>query len=207
MIDITWLDIARELQALAQTGLEYTRDPYDRERFERVRELVVVMMAQGSGEAPARILELFKQDVGYCTPKIDVRGAAFKDERILLVRESTDGRWSLPGGWADVNQSAAESVTREIFEESGFETRAVKLAAVLDRAKQGHRPPHPSSVYKMFFLCEITGGAARPSTETTEVGFFALDALPELSVGRVTQRQVERMFDHWRQPGLPTDFD
>ena len=124
-----------------------------------------------------------------------------------MVRELTDGRWALPGGWADVNQTASECVVREIEEESGFTARAVKLAAVWDRRRQGHTPPAPFYVYKLFFLCELTGGAARPSVETSEVAFFAEDELPELSVGRIQAHQLRRMFAHYRQPDLPTEFD
>jgi ADP-ribose pyrophosphatase YjhB (NUDIX family) len=136
-----------------------------------------------------------------------VRGAAFRDGRVLLVRELNDGKWSLPGGWADVNQSPAECVEKEVREESGFVCRAVKLAAVWDRSRQGHITLHPRYVYKMFFLCTITGGEARASNETDGAAFFAEDALPELSLTRITEKQVRRMFEHQRNPGLPTDFD
>jgi ADP-ribose pyrophosphatase YjhB (NUDIX family) len=124
-----------------------------------------------------------------------------------MVREASDGGWTLPGGWADVNQSAAECVEREIAEESGFSARAIKLAAVFDYRKQGHRSRHPASIYKIFFLCEITGGEPRASEETTEVGFFAEPNLPELSHGRITTAQIRRMFEHRRQFALPTDFE
>jgi ADP-ribose pyrophosphatase YjhB (NUDIX family) len=164
-------------------------------------------MAQGSGADQDMILELFRQETGYATPKVDVRGAAFVDGRVLLVREISDGGWTLPGGWADVNQSAAECVVREIAEESGFEARALKLAAVRDYGKSGHPPRHFVSIYKMFFLCEITGGTARPSDETSDVGFFPRDGLPALSLQRTTAAQIDRMFDHMEQPGLPTEFD
>src|SRR5213082_1540039 len=130
MSEPTWLMIARELQAIAQTGLAYTDNGFDRERYERVRELAASLMAEGSGADREKILELFRQDLGYATPKIDVRGAAFVDGRILMVREVSDGLWTLPGGWADVNQSAAECVVREFEEESGFTVSALKLAAI-----------------------------------------------------------------------------
>jgi len=136
-----------------------------------------------------------------------VRGAAFGDGRVLLVREICDGKWTLPGGWADVNQSAAECVVREIAEESGFEAKTLKLAAVRDYQKSGHPPRNVDSIYKMFFICEITGGSARASDETSEVAFFARDALPSLSLGRTTAAQIERMFQHAENPNLPTDFD
>jgi len=161
----------------------------------------------GAGVATEEIIDLFRQDTGYATPRVDVRGAAFRDGRVLMVRERNDGRWALPGGWADVNQTAGQCVAREIEEESGFSARAVKLCAVWDRRRHGHAPPHPFYVYKMFFLCEITGGKPRPSRETSEIAFFAEDELPDLSPGRVRPAQIRRMFEHWRYPRLPTDFD
>jgi ADP-ribose pyrophosphatase YjhB (NUDIX family) len=153
-----------------------------------------------------KILGLFRGETGYATPKVDVRGACFVEGRVLLVREVTDGLWTLPGGWADVNQSASECVVREILEESGFEARALKLAAVFDYQKSGH-PSRVLHSYKLFFLCEITGGAARPSIETSEVAFFERDALPPLSLGRVLPKQIERMYEHLLCSDLPTDFD
>jgi ADP-ribose pyrophosphatase YjhB (NUDIX family) len=202
-----WLPLARELQAISQTGLFYSRDRFDTERYERLRVLAAKIMASGAGIAREPVVDLFRQDTGYATPRVDVRGAAFRDGRVLMVRERNDGCWSLPGGWADVNQTAGECVVREIEEESGFTARAVKLCGVWDRRRHGHRPPHPFYVYKMFFLCELTGGAPRPGLETSEIGFFAEDGLPELSAGRNQAHQIHRLFEHWRRPGLPTDFD
>ena len=202
-----WLIIARELRAIAQTGLAFNMDRFDRQRYERVRELAASMLAQGSGEHFDVIIEILREGWGYTTPKVDVRGAAFVDGRVLMVREISDGCWTLPGGWADVNQSAAECVVREIAEESGFEAKARKLAAVRDYQRSGHPPRNVDSIYKMFFICEITGGAARPSEETSEVAFFARDALPALSLGRTTAAQIDRMFHHAEHPELPTDFD
>src|SRR5579863_7831048 len=125
MDDPNWLLWATELQAIAQTGLTFSKDRYDLDRYQRLRAIAVAMLASGSGAPVERISALFEQDVGYPTPKVDVRGAVFRDERILLVREISDGRWTLPGGWADVNQTARECVEREIQEESGFEARAL----------------------------------------------------------------------------------
>jgi ADP-ribose pyrophosphatase YjhB (NUDIX family) len=201
------LRIARELRAIAQTGLTFTTDRFDRQRYERVRELAASMLAQGSGEQFEVIIEILREGWGYATPKVDVRGAAFVDGRVLLVREISDGNWTLPGGWADINQSAAECVVREIAEESGFLARARKLAAVRDYQRSGHPPRNTDSIYKMFFVCEITGGAARASNETSEVAFFARDALPPLSLGRTTAAQIDRMFHHAEHPDLATDFD
>jgi ADP-ribose pyrophosphatase YjhB (NUDIX family) len=202
-----WLTLSRELQAIAQTGLAFTENAFDRQRYERVQELAAILMAEGAGQSPDTVLEIFRQDVGYPTPKVDVRGAAFVEGKILMVRERGDGLWTLPGGWADVNQSPSECVIREIAEESGFESRVLKLAAVWDYDRQGHYPPRPESIYKLFFVCELTGGAPRPSIETTEVGFFDRQALPPLSSGRVTVAEIDAMFEHAGQPFLPTAFD
>jgi ADP-ribose pyrophosphatase YjhB (NUDIX family) len=202
-----WLKIARELRAIAQTGLAFTADRFDRQRYERVRELAASMLAQGSGEHYEVIIGLLRQEWGYATPKVDVRGAAFVDGRVLLVREISDGKWTLPGGWADINQSAAECVVREIAEESGFGAKTLKLAAVRDYQRSGHPSRHVDSIYKMFFMCAITGGCARASDETSEVAFFARDELPPLSLGRTTAAQIDRMFQHAQDPHLPTDFD
>jgi ADP-ribose pyrophosphatase YjhB (NUDIX family) len=207
MEDPAWLLWARELQALAQSGLTFCTNGYDIERYHRLRAIAVEMLSQASGTPAPRISALFEQDLGYPTPKVDVRGAVFRDGRILMVREISDGRWTLPGGWADVNQSARECVEREVFEESGFSARATKLAGVFDYRRQGHTVVHPYSIYKLFFVCELTGGSARGSIETSEVGFFAAEALPELSRGRANAAQIERMFAHRADPGLPTEFD
>jgi ADP-ribose pyrophosphatase YjhB (NUDIX family) len=164
-------------------------------------------MANGQERLAQDLVEIFSREEGYATPKVDVRGVVIRDGKILLVRELLDGCWSLPGGWADVCESSSECVVREIWEESGFETRAVKLLAVYDRAKHPHVPPFPFHVYKFYFQCEITGGEARGSNETSEVAFFGRDELPELSVTRVTAEQIQRMFDHYAHPEWPTDYD
>src|SRR5665213_1910570 len=198
-----WLTVARELQAIAQTGLAFSKDPFDLQRFQRTRELAAQLMAQGSGASVERILGLFERDVGYTTPKVDVRGAAFVDGLILLVQEASDGCWTLPGGWADVKQTAAECVVREISEESGFQARATKLVAVSDYRKSGHPPRRVDSIYKLTFLCEIIGGEPRTSEETTGVAFFSRSCLPQLSLGRTTEAQIDRVFRHQQCLDLP----
>jgi ADP-ribose pyrophosphatase YjhB (NUDIX family) len=201
-----WLAIGRELRAIAQIGLTFSRDPYDRQRFERIRELAAAVIAHGSTQPQQELIELFRLDAGYATPKVDVRAAVFSEGRVLLVREISDRAWTLPGGWADVNETPAESVVREVTEESGFEARAIKLAAVYDYRKR-NRLHHLDSIYKLFFVCELTGGSARPSIETSDAAFFPRDALPPLSIGRTTAAQIERMFEHAANPDLPTEFD
>ena len=194
------------MRAIAQTGLAFNADGFDHQRYQRLRELAALLMAQGSATEHESILELLRQEKGYATPKVDVRGAAFQDGRVLMVREISDGKWTLPGGWADVNQSAGECVVREIAEESGFTARALKLAAVYDYQKR-NPSPHIDSIYKMFFICEIVGGAAGASNETSEVAFFPRNELPPLSLGRTTAAQIDRMFEHRERLELATDFD
>ena len=202
-----WLEWSRKLQAIAQNGLLFAKDPYDRERYEDIREIAAQMMAAGSGEPLDVVTGLFTGQAGYATPKVDVRAVIFRDDQILLVQEAQDGRWTLPGGWADPNEAPSESVTREVAEESGFKTRAVKLLAVFDRAKHNHTPLHPFHVYKLFIRCEIESGEARTSLETLDVAFFAEDRIPDLSLARVTPAQIARCFQHLRNPGWPADFD
>jgi ADP-ribose pyrophosphatase YjhB (NUDIX family) len=205
--DPQWLHWARRLQAIAQTGLTFTRDHYDRERYEQLHTIAAEMMAAGSGMPDSqKILELFRGESGYATPKIDVRGAVIRQDQVLLVRERGDGGWTLPGGWADVGESPAAMVVREVKEESGYDVVPRKLAALFDRNKHPH-PPIPSHVYKLFFLCDLSGGKATPSFETLEVGFFPRHQLPQLSASRITLYQIEHMFDHAAHPEWPTTFD
>lgn len=204
-----WLRWAQELQALAQNGLAYSQNQFDIERFEQVRRIAAEMTAACSELDPQQVLGLFSNQSGYNTPKIDVRGAVFQDGKILLVQELQDqNRWTLPGGWADTGDTPSEAVIREIREESGFETQVKKLAAVYDRTRRGH-PPSFFSAYKLFFICEITGGQAASSNETGKIDFFAQAELGllDLSIGRVTLQELNMLFDHHSQPQLPTEFD
>ena len=201
-----WLTWARKLQAIGQNGLAYSKDPFDLERFEELRELALEILQNYTDSDLPRIRDLFAGEHGHATPKVDVRGVVFNEDAILLVRERADGKWTLPGGWVDVNESPSESVVREVFEESGYQTKALKLLACYDRNRHPH-PPHPYHVYKLFFFCEILGGSPSTSYETDDVDFFKQDAIPELSTGRVTSAQIDRFFEFLRSPDLPTDFD
>ncbi len=201
-----WLDWVERLQAIAHNGLTYTENHYDIERYEKIRDLAIEMAAAQTGDDPQIIRGLFARERGYITPKVDVRGVVFKDDAVLLVQEKLDGLWSLPGGWADIGDAPSEAVEREIREESGYEARAVKLLAAYDRNRHDH-DPFPFYTYKLFFLCDLLGGEAHASDETTGVGFFAEDALPPLSTTRVTASEITRFFEHHRRPDLPTDFD
>ena len=202
-----WLTWARRLQAISQSGLTYCKDKFDIQRYEELRSITAEMMAACASLAdPVPIHDLFANQAGYATPKVDVRVAAFRENRILLVRELEDGCWTLPGGWADAGEPPSIAAAREVREESGYEVHITKLAALFDRDVQGH-PPHAFHAYKLFFLAELRGGAARDSNETAGAQFFPQDRLPPLSLSRVTSRQIVHMFEHLRNPSLPTSFD
>ena len=200
-----WLDWAKKLQAIAQNGLTFARDPFDVERYEAVREIAAQILAAGAHVPVERVLTLLEQEVGYSTPKVDVRAVVFRDGKLLLVKERSDGKWTLPGGWADPCQSPAESVEREVEEESGYLVRAIKLLAVFDRSKHPHEPAFASHVYKIFFLCELLGGAPADTLETEGCDFFGENEIPPLSLTRVTPGQIARCFAH-RMEG-PAAFD
>ncbi len=206
-----WLEWAKKLQAVAQSGLHFTENAFDRDRYAQIRDIAADIMASQGGADMALVRDLFDQQAGYATPKIDVRGVVFKDDTVLLVREKLDGgRWTLPGGWADVNDLPSRAVTREVYEESGYRTRVVKVLAVYDRTKQGH-PPYPFHAWKMFFECALLDDNPDPALhdhETSDPTFFREDDVPkDLSLARVMPAQIARFFEHHRHPDLPTDFD
>jgi ADP-ribose pyrophosphatase YjhB (NUDIX family) len=206
-MDPVWLQWAKELAAIAQNGLTFSENAYDIERYQAIRRIAAEMMSAQSNLDTDTLMTLLEREEGYATPKVDVRGVVFRENKILLVEEKIDGGWTLPGGWADPCQSPSECVVREIREESGYETEARKLLAVYDRSKHPHKPHIPFHIYKMFFLCEITGGSPKVSHETTAVDFFPEDQIPELSISRILPDQIARMFDYYRNPDLPVYFD
>ncbi len=171
-----------------------------------MQEIAAQMLAGAADVEVEVVRSLLERQAGYATPKIDVRCAAFRDGKILLVRERSDGCWTLPGGWADVTDSPAEAAERELWEESGFHGKATKALAIWDR-KQHNHPPHAFAIYKIVFRLELIGGEAASSMETDGVGFFAENELPPLSTGRVTVKQIHRIYEHYRNSELPTDFD
>ncbi|PNY81040.1 NUDIX hydrolase [Deinococcus koreensis] len=199
----------RELQSIAQAGLTYTRDDYDRERYTRLLALTADLLAEQTGQAPAEVSGLLRVERGYLTPKVDVRVVVLNAAgEVLLTRERADGLWSLPGGWADPGESPREMAVREVREETGREVQAVRLLGVLDKDKHGH-PPDLWSVYKLNILCELigadTGHAA--NIETTQSGWFGVDDLPPLSLGRTLPEQVRRMVELAQKPELGVDLD
>jgi ADP-ribose pyrophosphatase YjhB (NUDIX family) len=203
VVTLSW---ARELQAIAQSGLAWEPREYDRERYERVRRVAAEMVADGRDAD--RIEAVFAAEQGHATPKIDVRGAVFRSERILLVQEREGGVWSLPGGWVDVGESPGEAVAREVLEESGYAARPVKLLGLYDRDRRGF-PPHLWHIWKAFFLCELASEEQRAlGYETLDAAFFAPGELPEpLRFGDATRGEIERCFEQREHPEWPTDFD
>lgn len=190
--DMRWLDWAMELQFLAQGGLTYTKDRFDKERFERIRQIAAEMMEYRTGYPPEYVTDVFCSETGFQTPKLDTRAAIFKAGRILLVREM-DGRWALPGGWVDVNQSVYENTVKEAREEAGLDVTPLKIIAVQDRNKH-NLPRYAYGICKVFVLCREDGGAFEPNIETTESRYFAREELPELAVEKNTREQIELCF-------------
>jgi 8-oxo-dGTP pyrophosphatase MutT (NUDIX family) len=197
------------LAALAQSGLTYASSDYEIDRYQQVRALAADLLALVSDRPVDELMLELGRDTGYATPKVDVRGALVDEqERFLFMRERSDRRWSLPGGWADPLDSPIQAVVREIREETGYGAEVVKLVACWDRDLQGNVPRLPVSVYKLFFLCRATGEVGSPAAlETLDIGWYSIDALPPLSVGRVNERQLRRVLAHHRDPSLPTELD
>jgi ADP-ribose pyrophosphatase YjhB (NUDIX family) len=206
MMQPDWLRWVKRLQAISQDGLTYAEDRYDLGRYEQLRDLAAEMLAAHSTGGLEEARGLLELERGPATPKVDVRAAVFGKGGILLIREPDDGGWSVPGGWADVGETAAEGAVREVYEESGYRVRAVRLISAYDRDRQGHIPL-AYHVYKLVFLCEILDEPPVSPVEATEVGFFGEEGLPDLSLSRVTPAQIRRFFEHHREPGLPADFD
>lgn len=206
MTTIQWLDWAKKIQAISQAGLAFSKDVYDRERYEELRALSVEILAHYTELDSSKIQDLFTNDTGYQTPKVDVRGVVFQDNQILLVRENADGKWALPGGFCDIGLSPTENVTKEIFEESGFQVKTSRLLALFDKNKHPH-PPDAYHYYKLFILCEIIGGKSKIGLETNCVQFFAEGELPPLSTHRNTASQIYKMFEFLKNPHKETILD
>ncbi len=199
---------AVRLAALSQDGLTYALSDYDTDRYTAVGRLAAELLSAVSGRDAHDLAVELGRDSGYATPKVDVRGACFDDaDRVLLMRERIDGLWSLPGGWADPGDSPTSAVVRELREEAGAVAEVTKLLACWDRDSQGNVPPLPVAVVKLFFLCRVVEMGEPDALETLDVGWFDLDELPPLSVGRVTAAQLHRCLAHHREPGLPTELD
>lgn len=203
--DEKWLAWAIELQALAQAGLFYSKDIYDIERFTRIREIAAEMLVSPTGLPAERVKDLFCNETGYQTPKLDCRGAVFQDDRILLVQER-GGLWSLPGGWVEVDLSVGENTVKEVKEEAGLDVVCRRIIAVQDRKK--HNPKiYAYNICKVFILCDLLGGRFRANSETIAIGWFTPEDLPSLSENKTTAAQIRMCFDAYRAEHWDTVFD
>ncbi|MBS4537649.1 NUDIX hydrolase [Clostridium sp. D2Q-11] len=201
-----WLKWAKELQAISQAGIEYSKDKYDIERFQQIRDLSVEIISEYTEMEHHKVKDLFANESGYQTPKVDVRGAIFKGEEILLVKEKLDNKWSMPGGWADVGLSIKENVVKEAMEEAGAEINPRRIIAILDRQKH-IKDDFPYSIYKVFVECDYIKGSHIGNIETSEARFFRTDNLPELSIGRNTKKQIDLCFKSRAKDVFETLFD
>lgn len=201
-----WLSRAIEIQSLAQAGLAYTDNVYDIERYERLREIAAEMLSEKTGLPPEKVKDLFCNETGYQTPKLDTRAAVFQDGKILLTHEN-NGTWSLPGGWCDVLESVKSNTIKEVKEETGLDVRAVKVIAIQDRNKH-NKPIYAYGVCKVFILCELLGGSFEKNIETTEIKYFSMEDLPEnLAEEKTNREQIEMCFEAYYNQNLPTQFD
>lgn len=195
-----WIRWIRELQAISQNGLVHTVNPFDRERYERLGELAREMFASIGDVPVGKVTEFFLPDEGYCTPKVDLRAGIFQEDRVLLVHEMSDGKWTMPGGWADVNETPTEGIKREVLEESGYSVDKVELVAVLDRSAHPYTPRYPHHVYKLLFYGKPSGHTGiKHKHETIDAKFFELTDLPELSEARVLRQDIERLFEYHKE--------
>ncbi|MEK3888287.1 NUDIX hydrolase [Bacillus sp. FSL K6-3431] len=201
-----WLDWSKRIQSIAQAGIAFSKDVYDIERFEELREISLEIMMEHTDVEMNKLTELFANETGYQTPKVDVRGVVFQDEKILMVRENYDQHWALPGGFCDIGLSPSENVVKEIKEESGYDVVPTRIIALLDSYKHPH-PPQAYHYYKIFILCEKIGGAANIGVETNDIDFFAEDQLPPLSENRNTESQIKLLFPFLKDPHKETILD
>ena len=200
-----WLEWAIELQSLAQAGLTYGKDVYDRERYERIRDISAEILSYKTDISVEKVKNLFCNEVGYQTPKLDTRAAVFEHEKILLVKEN-NGKWSLPGGWVDVNLSVKENTVKEVKEESGLDVTADRIIAIQDRDRH-NLPAYAYGVCKIFVLCSVLGGEFEKNIETTEFRYFNKAELPELAPEQNTKEQIEMCFNAYYNKNWIVEFD
>ena len=207
MTSATWLVQLQRVRAIAQTGLAYGKDAYDLERYQELQEIAVDLLASLLQAPPEIVRDVYLPEKGYPTPKVDVRAGVFRDDRILLVQEASDGLWTLPGGWADEHDSPAANTVREVEEESGYQVRAERLVAIKDLHLHPYQPRRLERIYKFFFLCGLEGGEASTSLETSAVAWFSLDDLPALSNGRTLAEDIAMLQAHREDPSISCYFD
>ena len=202
----TSIELVKKIQSIAYAGLEYCENDFDRERYDELKNLSQQLLAELTNSPVEKIQNLFANEVGYQTPKVDVRAVVFRDNKILMVKEKIDGRWSIPGGWADIGYSPSEIALKEAKEEAGAEVKPVRLLAVIDKLKHDY-PISPFHIYKLFILCDLMNDKISSGIETTEVNFFALNDLPPLSATRITEEQIQMLFRLWENGSEQVVFD
>ena len=201
-----FLNLTKRIQAIAQAGITYTENPHDMARFEELRTISVDLMHLITNEKIEVIRDLFAGQTGYQTPMVDIRAAVFHENKILLVKESEDKCWAMPGGWGDVGYTPSEVAVKEVKEDAGVDVIANRVLAIVDKKCHDH-PPQPFCIYKIFILCEFTGGSIKAGIETLDVGFFGQDDIPPLSLDRNIPSQIDLMFEYLNDPGKPVYFD
>ena len=201
-----WIEFAIRIQSIAQAGLQYGKDKFDLERYEELREIAAEMMAAKTDIPTEKIYDLFCNETGYQTPKVDTRAAIFVNGEILLVHEN-NGTWSLPGGWCDVDQSVASNTEKEVREETGLIVDSEKIIAVQDWRRHNVRN-YAYGVIKIFVLCKYLGGEFKKNMETTEIGYFNRENIPQnLAVEKTSYEQIMVCFDAYENSDLLTLFD
>jgi ADP-ribose pyrophosphatase YjhB (NUDIX family) len=201
-----WLLWATELQSIAQSGLTFCENDYDRDRYERIRDITIDILHEYTDIDHKKVRELFASEQGYQTPKVDIRAVVFRDDKILLIKEKVDGGWAMPGGWADVNTSVSESAIRECMEEAGATVKPKRIIAI-HQASKHNNPLYPFTIYKIFIECELIDYNFKDNTETLDSGFFAIDSIPVLSTDRTSKSQIEICFEAKKHKLFETLFD
>ncbi len=201
-----WLTIAKKINSIAQTGLAFTKDKFDRERYTELLDLSIEILNNITDIDTGKLNFVFNRDIGYQTPKVGIRAVVFENEKILLVKEKMDGKWSLPGGYADTGMLPSEIAVNEVKEESGYDVKPLRILGLIDYNKHQERP-FPFDVYQLFMECEIIGGQPQTGIETSDVGFFDISDLPELSERRVTKQQILKMHELYQNKDLAPIFD
>jgi ADP-ribose pyrophosphatase YjhB (NUDIX family) len=201
-----WLTIAKQIHSIAQTGLTFTRDEFDRERYSELLNLSISIINNITEIETSKLDFIFNREIGYQTPKVGIRAVVFQNDKILLVKERMDNLWCLPGGYADVGLTPGEIAVKEVKEESGFDVKPLRVLGLIDYNKHQSRP-FPFDIYQLFMECEIVGGEAAAGLETSDVGFFGIGELPDLSVRRVTKEQILQMFELYHNKELAPIFD
>ncbi|EJQ52662.1 hypothetical protein IEQ_01705 [Bacillus cereus BAG6X1-2] len=194
---VKWIDWVKQIQSIAQAGLTYSKDVYDIERFQQLRDISTSMMSHYTKTDWEVVEKLFASETGYQTPKVDIRAVIFQNEKLLFVKEKSDGKWALPGGWADIGYTPTEVAAKEVLEETGYEVEHFRLLAIFDKEK--HQPsPSATHIYKIFIGCEIVGGEKKLSIETEDIDFFSENEIPDLSIARNTEWQIKEMFAYMK---------